>query len=326
LGPEGDTGDTGPYGVMGPTGPQGPVGPQGAAGQGPQGPQGPVGTEKGPLGDQGDQGPPGPQGPTGYEGPQGDVGPQGPGGDTGPQGDTGPIGPEGVGPQGPQGPIGPDGAQGQLGDDGYQGDTGLTGPTGADGHYGPGLPAYWIYYYATTYPPTPPGYLSTYNNSSYTNVISYASVVPINPFQIGKYITINWTLMEEIDERTSYVKSYSSIYIDFVSSITSIVYTPVTINRVNGGAIGEYIQTSLDVAITQSVSVNDFIDFTGYDVNTDGTLLLRIWQLGQSDGINTIDIYKLTFYSDWSEITTTSNVFPYLYGPTPITASPGPHP
>ena len=71
---------------------------------------------------------------------------------------------------------------------------------------------------------------------------------------------------------------------------------------------------------------NDFIDFTGYNANTDGTLLLRIWQMGQSDAFSAIDIYKLTFYSDWSEITTTSNVYPYPIGPTPITASSGPHP
>ena len=133
------------------------------------------------------------------------------------------------------------------------------------------------------------------------------------------------TKMEEIDERTSYIKSYSSIYIDFISSNTSIVYTPDTINRVNGGAIGEYIQTARNV-ITQSVSVNDFIDFTGYNINIDGGLILRIWQLGESGPFSAIDIFKLTFYSDWSAITTTSDVSPFAIGSTPINASQGPHP
>jgi hypothetical protein len=105
------------------------------------------------------------------------------------------------------------------------------------------LPKFWYYYYSFRYLPSPPGYLSTYNNSSYTNVIAYTTVIPAIYFEIGSYFAINWTLMEQIDERTSYVKSYSSIYIDFISQTTSIVYTPVTINQTNGGAIGEYIQT-----------------------------------------------------------------------------------
>jgi hypothetical protein len=167
--------------------------------------------------------------------------------------------------------------------------------------------------------------LSTYNNSSYTNVIAYTTVIPSNPFETGTYSAINWTLMEQIDQRTSYGKSYSSIYIDFISSITSIVYTPVTVNQTNGGAIGEYIQ-SVAGAITQSVSVNDFVNFTGYNSNTDGQLILRIWQLGETGAFPFIDVQKITFYADWSAITTTSNMFPFLIGPTPITAVQGLHP
>lgn len=322
LGPQGDTGDTGPYGVIGPQGPQGPAGPQGSDGQGPQGPQGPVGTVKGPPGDQGDEGPQGPQGPTGDPGPPGATGDTGPPGDQGPPGDTGDTGPEGIGPQGPQGPPGPDGYQGPQGPSGDAGPQGDTGNTGPDGFYGPGLPLYWIYYSAFNY--TPPGYLSTYNNTSYTNVIAYTTVTT-NSFQ-PTYIADNWTLMEEIDERTTYGKSYSSIYIDFITSNTLVVYTPDIINSTNGGAIGEYIQVRPNSAIMQSVSVNDFIDFTGYDINIDGGLILRIWQIGQSDGFIDIDIYKLTFYSDWSAITTTSDVSPFAIGPTPINASQGSHP
>jgi hypothetical protein len=132
--------------------------------------------------------------------------------------------------------------------------------------------------------------------------------------------------MEEIDERTTYGKSYSSIYIDFITSNTLVVYTPDIINSTNGGAIGEYIQVRPRSAITQSVSVNDFVDFTGYDSTTAGTLTLRIWQLGQSDAFTNIDIFKLRFYSDWSAITTASSVLPFAIGPTPITASQGSHP
>jgi hypothetical protein len=169
--------------------------------------------------------------------------------------------------------------------------------------------------------------LSTYNNSSYTNVIAYTTVIPAIYFEIGSYFAINWTLMEQIDERTSYVKSYSSIYIDFISQTTSIVYTPVTINQTNGGAIGEYIQTPQSGGpITQSVSVNDFVNFTGYNINTDGQLVLRIWQLGETGGLTAIDVQKITFYADWSAITTNSNVFPFSIGPTPITAVQGSHP
>jgi hypothetical protein len=167
--------------------------------------------------------------------------------------------------------------------------------------------------------------LSTYNNSSYTNVIAYTTVIPVLPFETGTYSAINWTLMEQIDQRTSYGKSYSSIYIDFISSITSTVYTPVTVNQTNGGAIGEYIQ-SVAGAITQSVSVNDFVNFTGYNINTDGQLILRIWQLGETGAFLFIDVQKITFYADWSAITTNSNVFPFLIGPTPITAVQGLHP
>jgi hypothetical protein len=131
--------------------------------------------------------------------------------------------------------------------------------------------------------------------------------------------------MEQIDERTSYSKSYSSIYIDFITQNTSIVYTPDIVNLTNGGAIGEYEQ-SVAGAITQSVSVNDFVDFTGYNIDIDGQLSLRIWQLGETGGIPFIDIQKITFYADWSAITTTSSVFPFVIGPTSITAITGPHP
>jgi hypothetical protein len=208
-----------------------------------------------------------------------------------------------TGPQGPQGPTG---------------DTGPTGPTGATGHYGPGLPLFWYWYYAFNYS-TP---LSTYNNSSYTNVIAYTNVIPVIPFEIGSYITINWTLMEEIG--LVYAKSYSSIYIDFIAQNTLVVYTPVTVNSVNGGAIGEYIQSGPGT-ISQSVSVNDFVDLTGYNINTSGQLYLRIWQLGESGALTAIDVLKIAFYADWSAITTNSQTTG-ITGPTSITAVQGPHP
>lgn len=131
--------------------------------------------------------------------------------------------------------------------------------------------------------------------------------------------------MEQIDERTSFLKSYSSIYIDFISQSTSIIYTPNIINQTNGGAIGEYIQTPQGGAITQSVSVNDFVDFTGYNFNIDGPLILRIWQLGETGALSAIDIYKITFFADWSAITTISQTSGQT-GPTSITSTQGPHP
>jgi hypothetical protein len=270
-------------------------------------------------------GPDGDPGPTGDYGPQGAPGDSGPPGPQGSQGAQGAQGEPGIGPQGPQGPQGGDGDTGAQGQDGFTGDVGATGFIGSDGRYGPGLPRFWYYYYSFRYLPSPPGYLSTYNNSSYTNVIAYTTVIPVLPFETGTYSAINWTIMEQIDIRTSYSKSYSSIYIDFISSSTSFVYTPVTVNQANGGAIGEYVQ-SVAGAITQSVSVNDFVDFTGYNINTDGQLSLRIWQLGETGGIPFVDVQKITFYADWSAITTTSNVSPFDIGPTPITAIQGQHP
>jgi hypothetical protein len=157
----------------------------------------------------------------------------------------------------------------------------------------------------------------------YKNIIG-TSVIPVIPFEIGSYITINWTLMEEIDERTSYGKSYSSIYIDFIAQNTSLVYTPVTVNEVNGGAIGEYMQSGPGT-ISQSVSVNDFVDLTGYNINTDGQLFLRIWQLGESGAFTAIDVLKIAFYADWSAITTNSQTTG-ITGPTSITSVQGPHP
>ena len=71
----------------------------------------------------------------------------------------------------------------------------------------------------------------------------------------------------------------------------------------------------------QSFSVNDFVNFTGYNPNN-GPLTLEIWQKGESTGSPVqVNIFKIQFYLDWSIITTTSSTG--ATGPTLLQASTG---
>jgi hypothetical protein len=139
-------------------------------------------------------------------------------------------------------------------------------------------------------------------------------VNPVNSFTTGTYMTINWTLIEQIDFGSSFtLPAYSAIYIDFTDLTEVIVYTPFTINA-NSPAVAEYIVTSggppgpiTGSNITFSVCVNDIINFTGYDINTIGPLKLRIHQIGNTSSPSPINVIGYSFIADWSAITTNGN-------------------
>jgi hypothetical protein len=126
-------------------------------------------------------------------------------------------------------------------------------------------------------------------------------------------MTINWTLIEQIDFDSGLSSpSYSAIYIDFIDGINTI-YQPLVITALNP-AVAEYIVTSggppgpSGSNITFSVCVNDIINFGNYSESVNGPLKLRIWQIGDISSPSLI-IYVLgySFIANWSAITTNSN-------------------
>jgi hypothetical protein len=133
------------------------------------------------------------------------------------------------------------------------------------------------------------------------------------------YVSINWTLRERIEFQTSILNSLSSVYIYFVDS-NSNVYTPQIVNQTNGGAIMECLTNLAET--DQSISVNDFIDFTSYQQVNNGPLTLIICQLGERPnpfvdiGVN---IQNFAFTANCSIITTNSGA------PVDVTSNSGPY-
>jgi hypothetical protein len=98
---------------------------------------------------------------------------------------------------------------------------------------------------------------------------------------------IFWTLNEKFDNSVTGVTGPSSVYINFTDGTTT--FEPYNINSGStGGAVMYSIINGTTSLYSQTTSVNDFVDLTGYTGSS--TLKCNIYQTNNTTNTNPVTI------------------------------------